>query len=121
MYVVCKQCSIRLSNDLVQILASERNEVNGADFLPPGKVIQEDGTWFRERSGDYIVNLGDVMNVRLTADFHRLNGCCGLDGLDGPNLQCENCGNYVATKKTDCWQPHCIVFDPTTTAEVLEK
>jgi hypothetical protein len=56
-------------------------------------VIQEDGTYFYERSGDYIVNLGNVVNVRLTTDFHRTN---------------------------DCWQPHCIVFDPTTTAQVPE-
>jgi hypothetical protein len=120
MHLVCKQCSIRLSNELQPILASERNEEYGADFLPDGKVIQEDGTWFRERSGDYVVNLRDVVNVRLTNDSKRLNGCCGLDGLDGPNLQCENCGIYVATKQTDCWQPHCIVFDPATTAQVLE-
>jgi hypothetical protein len=61
------------------------------------------------------------VNVRLTTDPHRLNGCCGLDGCDGPNLQCENCGTYVATKMTDCWQLHCIVFDPTTIAQVLEQ
>jgi hypothetical protein len=109
-----------LSSDLHPIHASERNPENGADFLPRGRVIQEDGTWFHDRSGDFIVNLGDVVNVHLTADFHRLNGCCGLDGLDGPNLECANCGTCVATKKTDCWQPHCIVFDPTTTTRVLE-
>jgi hypothetical protein len=110
-----------LSNDLQLISASERNAADGEDFLPIGTVIQEDGTYFHGRSGEFIVNLGDVVNVHLTTDFHRLNGCCGLDGCDGPNLQCDTCGIYVATKMTDCWQPRCAVFDPTSTTQVLEQ
>jgi hypothetical protein len=120
MHLACRNCTIRLSNDLQPISQSERDEAHGADFLPLGKVIQEDGTYFRGRSGVYVVNLGDVVNVQLTSDSHRLNGCCGLDGCDGPNLQCESCKTYIATKMTDCWQPHCIVFDPATTTHVLE-
>lgn len=45
-----------------------------------------------------------------TTDYRRLNGCCGLDGLDGPNQVCRNCGRYVGTKVTDCWTPH--IFEP---------
>jgi len=120
MHVVCRQCSARLSNDLQPIPASERNVRDGEDFLPRGKVIQADGRYFHRRCGEYIVSLADVVNVCLTTDFRRLNGCCGLDGCDGPNLHCEKCGIYVATKMTDCWQPHCVVFDPTSTVQVLE-
>lgn len=29
-------------------------------------------------------------------------GCCGSDGLNGPNRSCA-CGNVVATQWSDCW------------------
>ena len=38
--------------------------------------------------------------MELTSDPRRLNGCCGLDGCDSPNLRCEVCSSYVATKRT---------------------
>lgn len=75
--------------------------------------MREDGTYFQGRTGSYIVHPEDVVHTQLTTDSKRCSGCCGLDGLDGPNLQCEACGIYVATKKTDCWMPHCVVFEPT--------
>jgi len=75
--------------------------------------MQEDGTYFHGRVGNYIAHGDDVLRVKLTIDTTRLNGCCGLDGLDGPNLQCDTCGVYVATKITDCWTSHCVVFEPT--------
>jgi len=75
--------------------------------------MQEDGTYFHGRVGNYIAHGDDVLRVKLTIDTTRLNGCCGLDGLDGPNLQCDTCGVYVATKITDCWTSHCVVFEST--------
>jgi hypothetical protein len=70
-----------LSNDLQQIPASERNEESGADFLTCGRVIQEDGTWFKQRSGDFVINLGDVVNVQLTSDSHRLAAAVSMDAM----------------------------------------
>lgn len=39
------------------------------------------------------------------------NGCCGSDGLDGPNRACL-CGAKVATQWSDCWTQAEIRFLP---------
>ncbi len=120
MHLVCRQCSSRLSSDLQPVSLSERNETMGEEFLHRGTVMQEDGSYFQGRTGEYIVHSEDVVHVQLTSDSKRLAGCCGLDGCDGPNLQCEICETYVATKITDCWRPHCVVFESATTRLVSE-
>ena len=38
--------------------------------------------------GRGLVNLTDLVAAKRHPDFHLLNGCCGLDGCDGPNLVC---------------------------------
>ena len=39
------------------------------------------------------------------------NGCCGSDGLDGPNRSCL-CGSMVATQWSDCWTQAEVRFLP---------
>lgn len=39
-------------------------------------------------------------------------GCCGLDGLDGPNQACVRCQAVVGTARTDCWTEDAIWFLP---------
>jgi hypothetical protein len=39
------------------------------------------------------------------------NGCCGSDGLDGPNRACL-CGAIVATEWGDCWTQSEVRFLP---------
>jgi hypothetical protein len=56
-----------------------------------------------------IVNIADLVSIRRHPDFRRLNGCCGLDGCDGPNLVCTN-GHEIGTEKSDCWTPHAAVL-----------
>lgn len=54
--------------------------------------------------GAVVVAPGDV---RGTAPIPGHDGyCLGLDGRDGPNLACEECGRPVATRMDDCsiWQ-----------------
>jgi len=80
--------------------------------------MQEDGSYFQGRDGSFLVHPDDLINVNLIAESKRLNGCCGLDGCDGPNLQCAVCGSFVATKMTDCWMAHCAVLEPTATNAV---
>jgi hypothetical protein len=53
--------------------------------------------------GTILLNPGDIRNVIPHPDLHRRNGCCRLDGLDGPNLVCAGCGIDVATEQSDCW------------------
>lgn len=121
MHVECRQCATPLSTELRAVPMSERNETMGVDLLSAGTVMREDGSYFSERDGFYIVHPDDLQHVKLTTDSKRLNGCCGLDGCDGPNLQCEICGTYVATKMTDCWMAHYVVLEPETTKLVPES
>jgi len=94
---------------------SNLNDRMGESLLPQGMVAEEDGSYFQGREGIYLSSADSVVNVEITSDEKRLNGCCGLDGCDGPNLKCKNCGVYVATKMTDCWMPHCVAFEPEAT------
>jgi hypothetical protein len=105
MHVICRHCSTQLSNELKLVSLSQRNENMGEDFLLRGTLMRDDGTWIRDRGGEYIANTDDVIQTH----------CCGLDGCDGPNLRCDRCGAYVATKMTDCWLAHCVFFDKAAT------
>jgi len=60
-------------------------------------------------AGGVVVNLSDLVGTKHHSDSHRLAGCCGLDGLDGPNLVCPN-GHEIGTEKSDCWMPHAAVL-----------
>ena len=63
----------------------------------------------------YWVNPDDLCEaVGLTKRRERLNGCCGLDGLDGPNQLCA-CGAEVGTLQTDCWTPRVFIPERATT------
>jgi len=115
MHLICKTCQSVLANDLTPVIYASRSEVLGKNMVASGTVTTEDGSFFRNRVGSYITHTDDIENVVLTSDPKRLNGCCGLDGLDGHNLVCRVCGMFIATKMTDCWMPHCILFDEETT------
>ena len=54
----------------------------------------------------------DVRGTELTTLRGRRNGCCGLDGCDGPNLVCSACAAEVATERSDCWTPQEVVLVP---------
>ncbi|MEV6319283.1 hypothetical protein [Streptomyces sp. NPDC051776] len=54
----------------------------------------------------------DVHGAQLTSLRGRKNGCCGLDGCDGPNLVCRCCMAEVATERSDCWTPREVVLVP---------
>jgi len=60
-------------------------------------------------AGRVLVNLADLVGTKHHPDYRRRAGCCGLDGLDGPNLVCSN-GHEVGTEKSDCWMPHAAVL-----------
>jgi hypothetical protein len=56
-------------------------------------------------SGAIFVAPGDTRGTVLIPE-RCVGYCCGLDGGDGPNLACEQCGRAVATRIDDCslWQ-----------------
>ena len=115
MHLICKQCSTRLTADLGLVPIDWQSQAMGEDLLARGSAMQVDGSSPESEIGKFLANVADAEHMTLTSDYRRLNGCCGLDGCDGPNLLCEVCGTYVATKRTDCWTRHHIVFDPNTT------
>lgn len=121
MHMVCRQCSTRLTADLELVSLDTQNQTMGEDLLARGSAMQEDGSSSESEAGKFLGNIADAAHMTLTSDMRRLNGCCGLDGCDGPNLLCEICDTYVATKRTDCWTPHYVVFDPNTTKAVMES
>lgn len=68
--------------------------------LPVGTFVQidrADTVYGREVA----VHPDDVLPGVLTSAGSD-NGCCGSDGLDGPNRACA-CGTVIATEQNDCW------------------
>jgi hypothetical protein len=64
--------------------------------------------------GTIVLNPDDVRGLVLHPDRGRRNGCCRLDGLDGPNLVCGRCGSEIATEQSDCWVSwHDVRLEPT--------
>lgn len=63
-------------------------------------------------TGVFILTPDDVSGVVRHPDRGRRNGCCGLDGLDGPNLVRSACGAEVATQQSDCWSQQLIALIP---------
>ncbi|WNO71290.1 hypothetical protein [Streptomyces sp. AM8-1-1] len=57
-----------------------------------------------------LVNQGDVRDLVRSTVRGRLNGCCGLDGCDGPNLVCRFCTADIAVERSDCWTPQEVVL-----------
>ncbi len=116
MHLICRQCSTRFTSELQLVPFATRNETLEEDLLRPGTLMQaETSFYFDDSTGSFIANIADTQQMKLTSDITRLYGCCGVGNTNGPNLQCEGCGTYVATKAEDCCTPHYILFDPNTT------
>jgi len=88
-------------------------------FGPP--YVSEPTGRYRVSAGPVLtvlVHPDDVRSLRLHPDLTRLNGCCRLDGLDGPNLVCEGCGAEIATEQNDCWVTwHDVRLEPAAVTE----
>lgn len=79
--------------------------------VPKGVLVKlEDG------SNTIIANPLDIIEGRLKSTGFD-NGCCGSDGLDGPNRACV-CGSVVATERNDCWTPAEVAFIASSVAEI---
>lgn len=49
-----------------------------------------------------------------------LFGCCGIAGINGPNMIC-GCGSIIGTIKTDCFTPHVFIPNNETTKWQIVK
>lgn len=106
----CSTCGTVIANGLAPLPADiPLNQKDGEDLLLPGYFSVSSGELKPERPGDFLVNLKDLQNTQHHHDGPGLNGCCGLDGLDGFNLLCAN-GHEIGTERSDCWLPHYAVL-----------
>lgn len=102
----CPICHVAVTRPLLplgsdQIICLE----DGKPAVPKGFFgVNKQEYW--NAAGRVLVNLGDLVGTKHSGG---INGCCGLDGLDGPNLVCAN-GHEIGTEKSDCWMPHAAVL-----------
>jgi len=122
--VVCQGCGAPLTGSLMELSALpvlEQHE-DGIGFeptIPRGRLAVdpepvarcEDGTP-TSALGCLVVNPQDVLALEEHPDSLRNSGCCGHDGLEGPNRLCPRCGSEVATLRDDCWTPVDLRFEP---------
>ncbi len=109
----CKACGLVLAIGLSECVEDSLCLDDGSPMLPPKTFYVSKGKFSPERVGDYLINVDELLNTRLFEEMGgRLNGCCGLDGLDGINHVCQN-GHEVATMRTDCWMPSHVVLSST--------
>lgn len=83
----------------------------GAWAVDPGPVGW-DGDVPTSTLGCLVTNPSDALPLVASPDPVRNSGCCGHDGLDGPNLLCPGCGREVATLRDDCWSRVEVRFEP---------
>lgn len=101
----CHECGELLAKELNDTPV-ELCEEDGKDLIPEGFTLKDD-EW---SDGQWVINSRDNLSMDITDNPKRLNGCCDLDGCDGPNLVCKSCKAEVATAKYDCWMPRYIIL-----------
>ncbi|MFJ3926360.1 hypothetical protein [Streptomyces sp. NPDC090022] len=107
---VCAGCGASLTIPLSQVaLPVHAHQKYGNGIQLP--VLMESGTFAVDPEpsgppGAVVIAPGDAGGTVLIPN-HRGGGyCCGLDGADGPNVACAECGLPVASRIDDCslWQ-----------------
>lgn len=78
---------------------------------PKARLIASDGTP-SGTAGCFVLHPDDAVGLEPHPDGLRNSGCCGHDGLDGPNRRCASCHHEVATLCDDCWTTVEIRFEP---------
>jgi hypothetical protein len=109
----CGNCRRSLSADLreVPLPPPVTEEEPGIDrFLPPW--LPRGAYAANPDTDEFALHPDDVCAMSTHPDLRRCGGCCGLDGVDGPNLVCDNCGAEVATRYSDCWSQQYIGLVP---------
>ncbi|MBB4941203.1 hypothetical protein FHR32_005580 [Streptosporangium album] len=106
-FFVCARCERRLT---AEINLEDAPPSAGHDL--PGKARMAAGTYTSSWNNGFVLHPDDVTGAERHPNPRRLNGCCGLDGLDGPNLVCSGCGAEIGTEESDCWKPHFVVTLP---------
>jgi hypothetical protein len=102
----CPVCRAAITRPLLPMAAEEQICLeDGKAAVPEGRFGASSDDYWTGSEGCVVVNIADLVGTKPHPDPHRLNGCCGLDGCDGPNLTCQN-GHEVGTERSDCWMAH---------------
>lgn len=120
----CKMCGAAISKPISFLEGGKYPSAWIKDEEPltePGIAFVSEEPWSRSLDGPKAplefspqvwMRLDDLLDsVVLTTNRSRLNGCCGLDGCDGPNRVCS-CGAEVGTDISDCWTPRMFIPQP---------
>jgi hypothetical protein len=122
--MACNACGAALSRPARQLRELPKRQFVDEDrvsmhpTLEPGtwavdpapRLIASDGTASTE--GCLVMHPDDATGLEPHPDALRNSGCCGHDGLDGPNRRCASCHNDVATLTDDCWTAVELRFEP---------
>ena len=105
-FFACPVCRVAITRPLLPLPADQAIclEDGKPAFAPGFFAVNKDEYW--NVAGHIVVHLGDLVGTSHTG---KVNGCCGLDGLDGPNLACAN-DHVIGTEKSDCWVPHAAIL-----------
>jgi hypothetical protein len=112
-FIVCARGGERLTAAITEIPrpAPAAEETRGTREFLPARMTSGTYAVGPEVNG-FVLNPDDVKGTELHPEPHRGGGCCGLDGLNGPNLVCARCGAEIGTKESDCWTQQQVVMLP---------
>jgi hypothetical protein len=114
----CANCQAWLTGPVREVPLPDPDDARAPYEMPDGQECpprMRPGTFAVDRGAGSSVVLcpADVRDLRPIHGKGRRNGCCGPDGMDGPNLACAGCGAEVATESADCWTWQQVVLLPT--------
>lgn len=100
----CRRCGHYLTTAVTEVPlpAPVTATATGLDASMPARLPRGNYADSEQQAG-FVLNPDDVTGASAHPDPGRRNGCCGLDGLDGPNMVCASCGAEIATQQSDCW------------------
>lgn len=120
----CRACRARLTSVLTHLPAvpERQRAATGGGYLttvqtdqlatdPEPVATHPDGT-ATSTLGCLVAHPDAGRGLAAHPDPGRNSGCCGHDGLDGPNRLCSGCGAEVATLRNDCWSTVELRFEP---------
>jgi hypothetical protein len=105
----CPVCRVAITGPLSSLPSDRSVCLEPGEDVVPSSFFHVNKQEYWSTLGNVLVNLADLVGTNCHPDARRLAGCCGLDGLDGPNLVCAN-GHEIGTEKSDCWMPHAAVL-----------
>ena len=106
----CPQCDQAVTRPLEPLPAGkEICHTDGLPAVPEGYFAASVDDYWTGSVGCTLVNLQDLVGTRYHPFASRNNGCCGRDGVSGPNLLCA-AGHEIGTERSDCWMAHAAVL-----------